>query len=290
MSYRIIEIVDYSAELLIVIAGLIIVMASGGIDISIGGQISVSIGIMCWAYKLGIPVGAVIIIGILTGAICGTVIGIIISYMHIHPFIATMAMNFIYAAVARYLFSGNVTFAFEEVLISFFEAGRWLLRAGMIIGILCIAFTFIVINRTYWGRYVVASGINSMVAENMGIKVTKIKFSCYVICGIFSGVASIVQFGSNGLNISFIDTDVTLCAITAIYMGNAMILYDKTHISKVGVWKSAAAAVFLVLLHDMLTDQFGGKFIHQIVTSILLLLILTFDRYRRKDGLNRWML
>ncbi len=167
-------------------------LISGGIDLSIGNIMVLSGIVMSKIINDGGSVIFAVLIGLLTGLVCGMLNGIIISKSKCIPLIITLGTSQIFYGLALTISGGRImsfkgAFAFigKTKLFALFPVMLFLL-------IFMVLFSYFLINRTKFGRRIVALGGNEKNAFLSGINVTKYKIYIYSIAGFFCAIASIV--------------------------------------------------------------------------------------------------
>lgn len=178
----------------ILATGMMYVIISGGIDLSVGSIVALS-GVMAahFAHPGEYPLVIPILIALGVGAIVGFVNGLGIAYGNIPPFIVTLGTMTIVRGVALIAANGQpvfgVTKAFEALAGGFFLGTIPNLVIYFIIVTLVLAF---VLTRTVFGRWVYAIGGNETAAKVSGINVEQIKLAVYTISGFLAGLAGIL--------------------------------------------------------------------------------------------------
>ena len=198
--------------------GMTFVIATGGIDLSVGSMVAaaaVAGGQFADSGSIAFLLGA-LGMGILLGGVNAG----LIAYGKVVPFIATLAMF----AMAR----GLALYISDKTPISLFdlEGVRWF-GNGEVIGIPSAVLVFlavavggwVLLNRTSYGRHVVAVGGNREAARIAGVKVSRIIFSVYVISGICVAFAAILVSGRLSSASPVIGNLYELDSIAAVVIG-----------------------------------------------------------------------
>ncbi len=271
-----------SANLLIAVSGLIIIMASGGVDLSIGGQLSLVVAVMGLFPAERVSLVGMLLIGLLAGAVCGSVNGFLVSRFGITPFAVTFVTNYVFVAAAKFLSESGDGFVPPEALKRVMEMGLPILRVDVMIAIVCLVITMLLLRQTFFGRYVVAIGINETVSRRTGVRVARIKWSCYVIGGVFFALAAIVLSTGEPVGTEFANARLTLSALTAVCLGSMILLRDKNRTAHVNVWKVALAALLVELVNDWVIQVSQKTHVAQLVICVMLLAALVADRIDRK--------
>ena len=207
------DLLNDNAALIIISCSLTIVMIGGGINISVGGVIGLTV-MACALYlngtgiqdsTLGIVVTFLLALGI--GLAFGVLQGFLISYLDIQPFIVTLAGMFLSRGLTTML-SVNPVKVTHEGFLSLVKnrlAIPWLgytakngnlipakLEIGAIVALAVVALVYLMLRYMKLGRHIYALGGNQQSALMLGINVKRTRFISYVISGLLSGLAGFV--------------------------------------------------------------------------------------------------
>ncbi|MEG1509926.1 MAG: ABC transporter permease, partial [Clostridia bacterium] len=199
--------------------GVTFVIATGGIDLSIGTVTIASAALGGKMFMMGVPLWLVLIFMILIGTLFGIINGFLVANLKLPPFIATLGtMMFSRGISAIIIVQPNVQF----------PQGSWLQKAftdynGFPMGLIWIAlFTvicMILMYKSKAGRYILAVGSNEQATRLSGVKSDNYKMLAYVLCGMFAGIASIF-FATNSIQIAGASGNgMELDAIAGVYIG-----------------------------------------------------------------------
>lgn len=175
--------------------GFSFVLITGGIDLSVGYQISLDIVVTAVLMNtFGLNWGLACIIGMLLGTAIGLINGIIITETHVAPLIVTLSMMTILKGISYLITGGLAIFKFNDTFVK--------LGQGTIAGIVPISLIFLVIiiavgvfilNKTVYGRYFYAIGNNVEAAKLSGVNVKRIQLMAYSLCGFFTSIGAILM-------------------------------------------------------------------------------------------------
>lgn len=180
-----------NAVIMIMTLGMLCVLLVGGIDISIASTLALSgmsVG-MLLKYNIVENTFLLFLIAIGIGALCGFIIGLIISKGKVIPIIATMGFMYIYRGLAYMI--GNSQWASAENLGEFknFALGKVLgINNVILIMVICYIIFFVVMKWTKVGRMVYAVGSNREAASISGINTSNIDLLVYTVMGILAGL------------------------------------------------------------------------------------------------------
>ncbi len=174
--------------------GMMFVIVSGGIDLSVGSIVALT-GVIAatFAHPGEYPLIVPIILSAVIGALVGCFNGASVAYGNIPPFIVTLGTMTIIRGVALIAANGqpvfNVTKSFESIAGGFvWNAIPHLVVYFLVVAAIC-AF---VLTRTVFGRRVYAIGGNETAARVSGINTNQIKVAVYTISGFLAGLAGLL--------------------------------------------------------------------------------------------------
>ena len=196
---RILSALNYAYFLGFMSLGVTFVIATGGIDFSIGPVMFCSAliaGYSLTTYK--VPVGTAIIISILVGLAFGIFNGYLVAYWKVPPFIVSMAsMNIAKGAASVFTKTQSVSWpqaADGGWFRNFVKIGN--IPVGLIIFITASVICAILLNQTKAGRYILSLGSNKEAVRLSGVNIKKWEMLAYVICGVLVGIAAIFFVGA----------------------------------------------------------------------------------------------
>ncbi|MBP9479281.1 MAG: ABC transporter permease [Sebaldella sp.] len=176
----------------IIAIGMTFVIITGGIDLSVGSIVAFSGVITGLALKTGMPMVMAIIIGLLTGTLCGLINGVLISKANLPPFISTLGLMMMGRGLVLAITNGIPVSGLSDSYAS--------ISGGSVMGIpnpvifliiLAVIFSFI-LKKTIIGKYTYAVGSNEDASKLSGINVSKIKCFVYGVSGLLSAVSGII--------------------------------------------------------------------------------------------------
>lgn len=188
----------------IVALGMTLVIASGGIDLSVGAVMAVAgalaplIFLSGWAVENpALGLGASILLPLLAAALCGVFNGLLIGVLGVQPIIATLIFFISGRGIAQVLTNGNLQ-TFTNPSFTWLGTGRIL---GLPVqGWIALALTLViawVVRRTVYGRYLLSIGGNERAAALAGVPVTRVKIATYAIAATLAGLAGLIVVAIN---------------------------------------------------------------------------------------------
>lgn len=191
--HNIMNIVTQNADLGIMAVGAALVILIGGIDLSVGSNLALSLMVNAWLYHaIGLPFWLCILAGLAVGGAVGLANGILSTYGRIQPFVATLATMSAAAGLALYITNGNPINDFPDwfLAITSTQVLGIPLEAVIMVAIFLVAAFWLRFRPS--GRALYAVGGNAEVARLSGLNVTRIKIGVYVIAGLLAAVAGMI--------------------------------------------------------------------------------------------------
>ncbi len=222
------NLVTDNAFLGIAAVGMTFVILSGGIDLSIGSVIaftSVFVAVLVGTYNIH-PLLAFAIV-LLISTLFGCLMGAMIRFLSIPPFVVTLAGMFL-ARGAAYLISTQsvpISHPFIDAIQGFyfrFPGGGRLTALAMLM-LLVFAAGMLIASRTRFGANVYALGGNPQSAELMGVPIGTTTIGIYALSGFLSGLAGIVYTLYTSSGYSLATVGVELDAIAAVVIGGTLL-------------------------------------------------------------------
>ncbi len=176
--------------------GYTCIMSSGNIDLSVGymaGMIGVVYALL--DTETGLPFLAVVLIALALGACCGLISSSIMTGVGLLPFIVTLSLGQVYKG-ACYVISKNAPISGVSEHVKFLGQGFvWAIPVPVIIMIVIGIITYVLLNKTIFGRNIVAMGGNKETARLAGIDPRKTTMAVYVCGGICVAIAAMMLTG-----------------------------------------------------------------------------------------------
>ncbi len=176
----------------ILAVGVTFVLLTAGVDLSLGSVVALS-GVACatFAHPGDHPVFVPIAVGLLTGAACGLVNGVLVTRGGVAPFIVTLGMMTIARGLALIVSGGRPVANMSDELTAL--SGDFL---GLPIPVLCFAgvalLAWFFLRNFRLGRHIYAVGGNEHAARAAGVPVESVKLFAYGLCGLLTGLAGVV--------------------------------------------------------------------------------------------------
>jgi ribose transport system permease protein len=245
----------------IIALGMTAVIATGGIDLSVGSIMGLTAVASGLTLEAGYPAWAAIAIGLAAGGVVGLINGLIIAYLGLSPFVTTLGMLAIARSAAVVLSGNRMLYNFGPGGPAFkaLGSGSWSITSKIALSsplLFLIVLTFIlalVYKMTSWGRHVLAIGGNEQAALLTGVPVNRVKVQVYVVSGLSAAFAAILSVA--------LGATYELLAISAAVIGGANLMGGEA--SAYGAF-IGAALIFVIrnsLLMEGVDSNWQGTFV-----------------------------
>ena len=206
----------------IVSMGMLLVILTAGIDLSVGSMMALA-SVLSAHFLFSMPLPLSIILTILTGVALGSVSGFLVSNRRMAPFVVTLAMMTIARGLA-YIVSKGAPILLPESgqALKNFGSAYWL-KIPQPVFLMFIVFTIIllVLKYTAFGRLVIAIGSNEIAVRLSGVRTGIYKFLVYSISGGLAAIAGIISTSRTGVGSPIVGVGLELDAIAAVVIGGA---------------------------------------------------------------------
>lgn len=203
---------------------MMMVIISGGIDLSVGSAIAV-IGVLAGTLvNLGLPLPVVLLACLAAGALIGAANGIIITRTTMPPFIVTLAMMNILRGFA-YVYTGGTTVRIDDQ--AFINTGTGYLGfipLPVVYLIIILFGTYLFLTKTRSGRHMYAVGGNEKAAKFSGINVKNLRLAIYIFSGVMAAVAGITLSARSYSGNPIAGSGAEMDAIAACVLGGTSFL------------------------------------------------------------------
>ena len=254
--------------------GFSFVLITGGIDLSVGYQISLDIVVTAVLMNsLGVHWVLACILGMLLGTGIGLLNGLIIVETYVAPLIVTLSMMTILKGISYLITGGLAIFKFNE---SFVKLGQ-----GMIGGVVPISLLFLVaiivigifiLNKTVYGRYFYAIGNNVEAAKLSGVNVKKIQLMAYGLCGFFTSIVAILLLSRLNSAQSSTGDGYEFNCLTACVVGGV-----SSNGGKGTVLGAVIGCLIVGVLENGLAIMNINEYVQEVIKGLVLLVAVVYD-------------
>jgi ribose transport system permease protein len=262
----------------IVAATLTLIMITGGLDISIGGNIALTSCVVAYLYEnLGVPSGLTIVVALVLGTVIGSFNGFFITRLNLNPIITTLGTMAITRGVGYVLTQGRSILILENI-VGFIGRGAIVrIPFPLILLALVYAVLAITLSSSKFGRMVYCIGANPEAARVSGIKINKVKFLLYLFSGLAGSISGLILTGQTAVGMPQHANGSELDVITAVLLGGTALGGGKG-----SILGTLAGVLILGVLYNGFT-MIGVRYVHiRLFQGILLILVVALYEIREK--------
>jgi galactofuranose transport system permease protein len=220
------------ATIVIVGVGMTLVIATGGIDLSVGSLMAIAgaiaplifLGTAIHISEIHLAVAVGMVVAVLAAGAFGWFNGWLITRFRIQPIIATLVLFIAGRGIAQVSTNGNLQ-PFKLAQFQWIGLGRWFgVPVQVVIMLVLVAAAAWALKRSLFGRQILAIGGNEKAARLAGIPVAAVKRWVYCISGLCSGVAGLVVIAINSSSdANLVGLGMELDAIAAVAVGGTLL-------------------------------------------------------------------
>ncbi len=274
-----------SVYLVLVSLGQMVVLITGGFDLSVGTAIALTSVVSATAMVAAASmfpdyVWLVIFLGFISGfgaaILIGSLNGIGVAQFGVSPFIMTLGVQSVGAGVALFITGGVPVAGLPYEFGDFFGFGRIFgVPVPVLVAIISIIAMWLVMNRTIFGAHIYAVGGNIRAAHLSGVDTKRILFFSYLVCALLASLAGIlltarVESGETNLGGTIALESIAACVIAGVSLRGGIGRVENV----------VLGAFFIVLVQNGMNLTQVGSYMQMILLGSLLILAVILDQYR----------
>jgi len=204
----------------IIAAGMMILMISGGFDLSVGSTMALA-GMICSLLLDPIGVFPAILAGLTIAVLVGVVNGSMVAFVGVNPFVATLAMMSIARGLVFIITEGRPTVGLRSDFTALGQGNLFGIQLPIIYMVVIMVIAGILLANFSFFKQNYYMGGNEKAARFSGIQVNKIKIINYIIVAALAGLAGIIHTARVGVGAVTTGTGSELRVISAVVIGGA---------------------------------------------------------------------
>ncbi len=274
-----------SVYLILVSMGQMLVLISGGFDLSVGMVIALSSVVSAMTMVALLPmfpdaIWMVIALGALAGfavaAVVGTINGVGVAVFGVSPFIMTLGVASAGAGLALFLTGGVPVSNLPVVFGDTFGFGRiWNIPVPVIIALICIALMWMFMSLMRPGAQIYAVGGNIKAANLSGIDTRRTLIRVYVMCALLAGLTGIlltarVESGDANMGSSMALESIAACVIAGVSLRGGIGRVENV----------VLGGFFIILVQNGMNLAQVSSYMQMVLLGLLLILAVIFDQMR----------
>jgi ribose transport system permease protein len=257
--------------------GLMFVMISGGIDLSIGSQIvfsNVLLAIMMVDWKL--PPALAIPLLLLVGTGLGAVNGFLCIKLKIHPLIITLGTSAIFKGLGFIINRSRNIMGFPDSFRWFGQGYVWGIPVPVIVMVVVALIGSFILTKTYFGRQIFALGGNEEAARLAGVHINRMKVILFMICGFVSSITAVLLLSRVFAGQTVTGQGLEFDCLTAALLGGVSFKGGEG-----SVFGLMVGIIIIGVLNNAMQLASFPDFSQTVVKGSVLLIAVAFDVYQK---------
>lgn len=277
--------------LLLVSIGMLLVILTGGIDLSVGSVAATGGVVLVIVMNANGDGGAgwmvlSVLVAACVGALLGSVTGIFVAFFRMAPFVASLALMTIARGIA-YIISNGQPQRFDReqeaasILRDFGSKSAPFIDIAwpILFGVVVTVFFYILMRYTSYGRLTVATGSNETAIRLAGIPVARYKLMAYAACGALSALAGVIVASRSGVATPASGVALELDAIAACVIGGALLSGGKGT-----VVNTVIGVLVLGLIGNIMNLLSVPAYPQQVIKGAIIILAVLLQGVGRRDA------
>ena len=255
--------------------GMLLVILTAGIDLSVGSVAALASVMVAWL--LGVSgLWPALVLTVAIGSLCGAVSGYLVAARNMAPFVATLAMMTIARGFAFIVSKGSPIIIADPRLNSFGSA-YWLgVPTPVFVMVVIFGLVAFLLRFTVFGRIVTAIGSNEAAVRLAGIRTGWYKFAVYCISGAFCAIAGIISTSRTGVGSPIVGTGAELDAIAAVVIGGASLAGGKGT-----AFQTLLGVLILGIIGNIMNLMNIPGYPQQVVKGLIIICAVLLQGWRR---------
>ena len=261
--------------------GVTLIIITGGIDLSVGGIMAFA-GVIATSFahtENALPLGIVILIGILVGTVFGALNGVLVSFTKITPFIVTLGVESIVRGLCLIYTHGSPVTDLDPGYKSFGQGTFLGIPILIYVFTLVTVITFIILHSLKFGRHILSVGGNEMAARVSGINVKKTKLLVYMYAGALYGLVGVMLASRTNAATPNAGTGYELDAISAVVIGGTSMSGGKGTIPG-----TIVGVLILGILSNGMDILNVSSYIQQVIKGVIIIGAVMIDQAKNKSA------
>ena len=275
------NILDQITVLGVMSVGMTFVILIGGIDLSVGSVLALSMMIMGWLGNIaGLPMAVAIPLALLVSAVSGLIVGVLVTRFRVPAFIATLAMMSVARGVAHMITDGQQIVGFPDWFTMLaIDRHFGVLTATVFLMLAIIVLAWLFLKYRSEGRMLYAVGGNPEVARLAGINVGLVTIGVYVLCAVLAGLAGIVLAARLDAVQPSSGFGYELDTIAAVVIGGTSLSGGAG-----GIGGTLIGVLIIGVLRNGLNLLNVSPFLQQVIIGVVIVLAVGAETLRRKKA------
>jgi ribose transport system permease protein len=262
----------------IVSLGMLVVILTAGIDLSVGSLVAIT-GVLAVGMQRQLPLPLALLVAIVAGLAAGGFNGVLVAKRNVPPFIATLGMLVIARGLTYvYTDGGPIQVTYKQVYGIFGRGNIGPIPIIVIIWAALAIVTAVMLRRTTYGRTIISLGSNKRAVYLSGINVDWHLVAVYTFSGLMCAIGGILLTSRLTIGTPLMGNLMELDAIAAVVIGGASLAGGRGT-----VWGTVIGVLILGLISNMLNLMGVSAFYQDIIRGSIILLAVLFKTAQESE-------
>jgi len=278
-----IDILNRAAPVALLAIGMTLVIATGGIDLSVGAIMAIAGATAASMTVAWHSLPVVLLAAIGSGVLAGLWNGVLVAILKIQPFVATLILMVAGRGVAQLITAGQIV-TFNAPSLSWLGSGSLLLfPTPVIIALVTLVIFWLFTRKTALGMFIEAVGINIRAAKNAGVNTRVVVMLTYILSGVCAAIAGIIVTADiRGADANNAGLWLELDAILAVVIGGASLMGGRFNL----LLSIVGALIIQGMNTGILLSGFPPE-LNQVVKAVVVMCVLIVQSPRFIDLIKR---
>jgi len=269
----------YQVSILAIIAGAqTVVMVVGDFDLSVGATSALA-GAVTGALLIGgVPIPMAIIVGLIVGLLIGVANGLLIAYLRLSAFVATLATMTSVIGLAYLVTEGTTLFNFPAEFNNLGQ-GRFLeIPLPVYFAIVISVVLWLVLRFTTAGRRWYATGGNAEVSRLSGVNVKRARFIAFSVAGLVSAIGGILLAARLGSASAVQGEDNMMFSVAAVFLGMTVV---RSGVANLG--GTMVGVAIIGVMSNGLNILGVNAYVQQVLTGLIIIAAVTLSSLKTRE-------
>jgi ribose/xylose/arabinose/galactoside ABC-type transport system permease subunit len=280
MFGSLVDVLNRGAPVIILAVGMTAVIASRGVDLSVGAVMAVAGAIAATLTVAGYSLPVVVFAALGTGLLCGLWNGLLVAYFDLQPIVATLILMVAGRGIAQLITEGSII-TFTDPGLIFFGTGSFFgIPMPVLIAATLLVLAIIIVRRTALGLLIESIGVNRSASSYAGLNSKLLLLVIYAFCGLCAALAGIIVAADiRGADANNAGLWLELDAILAVVIGGTSLFGGRF-----SILMSALGAIIIQAMNTgILLSGFPPEY-NLILKAVVIIVILLAQSFSSSGG------
>ncbi len=265
-----IDVLNRAAPVALLAIGMAPVIATRGIDLSVGAVMAIAGAVAAWTVNADISWAAAVILALAAGLACGLWNGGLVAGLGMQPIVATLILMVAGRGVAQLITEGRIL-TFNDPHLAHIGSGAWLgLPAPVWLAAIAAAMTVALVRASALGLFIEAIGTNPRASRLSGVPTTGLLLGVYAWSGLMAAIAGLVAAGDiSGADANNAGLWLELDAILAVVVGGGSLFGGRFSITRAVLGALVMQALRTAILRSGLPPELNLVLMASVVALVL---------------------